>query len=222
VDVPDEDEASVIPLANFFAVALRNERLHRETTLLRDYQARLIEYANALILGVDRHFRIAVANRALCSLLGFSHGELIGKDIRDWLPAEQRQRLAELVRAGLGDGELRPKAADAVEVELPTRAGPQVRTVWWSVATIMRQGELQAVVAIGQDQTRLRDLQNQVVQAEKLATLGQLAAGVVHEINNPLTSISVYSAAKGNRRRVTLAKRTRPSCGASAKVPSAS
>ncbi len=192
VDVPAEDEASMIPMANFLSVALRNERLHRETTLLRDYQARLIEYANALILGVDRSWRIAVANRALCRLLGFTHGELIGKDIRDWLPADQRGRFSELVRGGLGDGDLRPTAADAIEVELPTKAGMSVRTVW-SVATIMRQGEVQAVVAIGQDQTRLRDLQNQVVQAEKLATLGQLAAGVVHEINNPLTSISVYA-----------------------------
>ncbi|MEO1421107.1 MAG: ATP-binding protein, partial [Pseudomonadota bacterium] len=42
------------------------------------------------------------------------------------------------------------------------------------------------------DLTELRQLQEQIVHAEKLATLGQLAAGVVHEINNPLTSISVY------------------------------
>ena len=53
-------------------------------------------------------------------------------------------------------------------------------------------GSIDGVIAIGNDVERMRSLERQVIQAEKLATLGQLAAGVVHELNNPLTSISVY------------------------------
>jgi signal transduction histidine kinase len=53
-------------------------------------------------------------------------------------------------------------------------------------------GTIDGVIGIGQDRERVRSLERQVIQAEKLATLGQLAAGVVHELNNPLTSISVY------------------------------
>jgi two-component system, NtrC family, sensor kinase len=49
------------------------------------------------------------------------------------------------------------------------------------------------VIAIGRDLTEIRELEQRIVHAEKLATVGQLAAGVVHELNNPLTSISVYS-----------------------------
>ena len=49
------------------------------------------------------------------------------------------------------------------------------------------------VVAVGQDMTEIHRLQKQMVQTEKLATIGQLAAGVVHEINNPLTSVSIHA-----------------------------
>jgi len=187
VDLSEQDETLMLPLANYLSVALRNERLHRDTSILRDYQTKLIEHANALILGVDREWRIHVANQALCRLTGYAHSEVIGRDLRDWLPPEQRPRLIKLFLKALTGA-----SADTVDVNLPTKSGGVVRTVW-SIAAISGGREIEAMVAIGQDQTKLRELQSQVIQAEKLATLGQLAAGVVHELNNPLTSITVYA-----------------------------
>jgi PAS domain S-box-containing protein len=182
----EEDEQALLPIANWLSVSLRNQRLHLETILLRDYQIKLIEHANALILGVDRQWRITVANRALCHLTGYAREELVGRDLRDWIPGSGEGKLAatfaRLVRSG--------GSADSLEVALRSRDGEAVRTVW-SIAAIGRP--IQMLVGIGQDQTRLLDLQSQIIQAEKLATLGQLAAGVVHELNNPLTSISVYA-----------------------------
>jgi len=187
-DSRGSDEPAVAPFAHHIAVALRTVRLQEDAIGLRDYQARLLESANALILGVDRSWRITVANRALCELTGVTRDELLGRDMRDFISADQRQALTSAFAAALAG-----QHHTAVTVMLPTKNHGVVRTVF-SVAPVGRTGgPIEAVVAIGQDQSKIEALQEQVVRAERLATLGELAAGVVHELNNPLTSITVYA-----------------------------
>ncbi|TMQ21976.1 MAG: PAS domain S-box protein [Deltaproteobacteria bacterium] len=173
------------------ALGLRTLRLADDALGLRDYQARLLENANALILGIDRGWRITACNRALLELVGLSRTNLLGRDVRDFLTADQRQYLTSAFAAAMVG-----QHHAAVTVALPTRRHGTVRTVW-SVAPVGRvggrTGPIEAVVAIGQDMSQIEALQQQVVRAERLATLGQLAAGVVHELNNPLTSITVYA-----------------------------
>ena len=184
------DEPLVIPLVNQLALALRNHRLWRDAQGLRDFQARLIDHANALIVGIDRAWRVTVCNRALLELTGFPRDEVVGRDLRDFLPPSDRSRVGGILRAAL-EGQ----SFDSVEVRIGSRNRGPIRTVW-SIAAIGGPSDRsapEAVVAIGQDQTKLVELQEQVIRAERLATLGQIAAGVVHELNNPLTSISVYA-----------------------------
>ena len=184
------DEPIVQSVAGHLAVALRTIRLDDDALGLRDYQARLLESANALILGIDRSWRITVCNRALLELLGTSRDEVVGRDVRDFITADQRHHLTGAFAAALAG-----QHHAAVTVSLPTRTAGPTRTVW-SVAPVGRTnkpGAFDAVVAIGQDQSQIDELQRQVVRAERLATLGELAAGVVHELNNPLTSITVYA-----------------------------
>jgi len=186
-DLGEHDEAPVRTFAQALSLALRTVSLQDDAIGLRDYQARLLDSANALILGIDRNWRITVCNRALLDLTGVTRDYLLGRDMRDFISADQRQQLTAAFSAALSG-----QHHTAFTVMLPTAKGP-VRSVW-SVAPVGRSGgPIEAVVAIGQDQSKIDALQQQIIRSERLATLGELAAGVVHELNNPLTSITVYA-----------------------------
>src|SRR5215472_11456576 len=51
------------------------------------------------------------------------------------------------------------------------------------------EGKIEGVVVSGRDVTEVKRLESQLIQAEKLAAMGQMLAGVAHELNNPLTAI---------------------------------
>ncbi|HEY0253371.1 MAG TPA: histidine kinase dimerization/phospho-acceptor domain-containing protein, partial [Kofleriaceae bacterium] len=186
-DAREFDEPVLRTFAHGLSIALRTVALQDDAIGLRDYQARLLDSANALILGIDRAWRITVCNRALLDLTGMTRDVLLGRDIRDFISSDQRQQLTTAFAAAFAG-----QHHGAVTVMLPT-AGQPVRSVW-SIAPVGRSGgPIEAVVAIGQDQSKIDILQQQIVRAERLATLGEMAAGVVHELNNPLTSITVYA-----------------------------
>jgi PAS domain S-box-containing protein len=185
---PVEDPLALQPLAESLASALRNVQVLRESVYLRHYLEKLLDHANAVILVVGRNRRMQVVNRALERLTGRAREDLLDVDFLEILPEGERARvLPAFVRTLRGD------IATHIEVKIPRRGGGVSRIAFNTAPITSPDGEIEGVIAIGQDLTELRLLQDQVIQAEKLSTLGQLAAGVVHELNNPLTSISVYS-----------------------------
>ncbi len=179
----------MIPLANHTAVVVHTRRLLRETVYLQDYLEQLIEQANALIIATDIEGRVTVWNRAMNRVTGFSRGEVVGKPLLPWLTELGAPDVGRVLKQVAASGTPATR-----EVRLPTVGGAMLRAAFNVVAVRGAAGAPAAVLGIGQDVTALRQLQSQVIHAEKLATLGQIAAGVAHEINNPLTSIQVCAA----------------------------
>jgi len=188
-DLSEVDEPFTIPLANQLSVALRNLTLLGEARYYRDYLRKMIDVANALIIVIDRDANIAVMNKTMQRYLGFGP-EVIGmplEEIRRRSVAPE-PRLSTLLLAGLRGIEY-----SDCEVPLWRRNTDTLGRAMFNTSVLRApDGSIDGVIGIGNDVERMRSLERQVIQAEKLATLGQLAAGVVHELNNPLTSISVY------------------------------
>jgi two-component system, NtrC family, sensor kinase len=188
------DERILIQLANQVSVAVRNAKLIDEFTFLRKYLEELLENANALILVVDRKGKVVVFNHALSRLTGRTKAEVLGSDLVNLLPESEWLKARGVFRASLSG-----QQASAVEAVMLGPAGREMRVAFNTSVVLSPSGEAEGVMAIGQDLTKTRELERRVVQAEKLASLGQLAASVVHEINNPMTAVSTYADALWRR-----------------------
>ncbi len=188
------DERILIQLANQVAVAVRNAKLIDELTFMRKYLEELLENANALILVVNRDGRVVVFNNALVKLTGRAKADVLGTDVAELMPESERLKLLRVFGAAL-----RGQPVTGVESVLMGEANREMRVAFSTSAVLSQSGEVEGVMAIGQDLTRMRELERRVIQAEKLASLGQLAASVVHEINNPMTAVSTYADALWRR-----------------------
>ncbi|WP_053237949.1 two-component system sensor histidine kinase NtrB [Sandaracinus amylolyticus] len=188
ISVPAWDAPILVPLALELGSKLRSARLLRESSYLRDYLAQVIEHANAPIVVLRRDRGIENVNLATLRVTGGAREGWMGRDFLDFLPPSEHGRATTALEAAL-----RGRPSTDVELRLPRASGGFARVAFNTASITAPDGEIAGVVAIGRDLTEVRDLEEQIIQAEKLATLGQLAAGVVHELNNPLTSISVYA-----------------------------
>jgi PAS domain S-box-containing protein len=187
---PDVDEPVLLQVANQVAVAVRNLRSVEEVTYLKSFLEDLIENANALISVVNLDREVLVFNRALARLTGRAREEVLGEELSALVAEGDRRKLG-----GLLDRAFEGAQATGVELRFALRSGGEARVVVNTSAVYGSSGEVEGVILIGQDQTLLRALQERAEQGQRLVELGRIAAGVVHELNNPLTAVTAYSEA---------------------------
>src|SRR5947209_4293362 len=179
-----QDVVRLRAFAHHAAVALENARLLRETRNTKEYLENLIASSVDAIVTVDQLGRITFVSKGGQRTFGYDDGDLIGRPVRAlWACGSRDFRTfrTRLVRAG---------RVENYETELTMGTGARLVVNISASFLSGAAGEASAVLAVVKDVTSLRRLHEQIVRSERLAAAGLLAAGVAHEVGNPLTCIS--------------------------------
>jgi len=158
----------------------------REVFEMKQYLENLVETAGDAIIAADLGGLVTSWNRAAQETLGHSKEEMLGKDVLVLASGEgARDQLASILqRAREG------KIATNVETSWQRRDHKEA-TVTLTVSPIVDSAQqIIGLLIIARDITERKKLQEELFHSEKLASIGQLAAGVAHQINNPLGAIS--------------------------------
>ena len=162
----------------------------REIEETKQYLENLLENANDVIYTLDSEQCFTYVNSKVLAW-GYAKEDLLGRPYLGLLSKRHRgRRLKSTLDIGV---------KQVYEVEVLTKSG-EPRSVMVSVSPLHGvDGEILGVLGIARDMTDTKKLEQQIRNSEKLASVGKLAAGVAHEINNPLGGIlnCLYNMRKG-------------------------
>ncbi|MBI3951054.1 MAG: PAS domain S-box protein [Acidobacteria bacterium] len=158
------------------------ERKRAEEALV--YQAKLLSEVNDAIIAADTDYRITIWNKAAERIYGWTAEEVIGKQIDEIIQVKlsgttREQVRREVLEKGAWRGEAFHHSRDDQEIVID-----------WSISTLKdAAGNTIGTVAINRDITEHKLLEAQLLQAQKLESLGTLVGGIAHDFNNMLTGI---------------------------------
>lgn len=172
-------------------IALRTREIKEQ----RKFIGKIVDSLPHGLYVIDRDYRIQAWNlKRETGTQGVSRKEAIGQKVFDVLYRQPKQLLQREFDRVFETGQVQ-------QMEVPSRSSDEARHYRISkIPMRLSDEEVTHVITIGEDISDWKKMYQRVAESEKLAAVGQLAAGVMHEINNPLATIGACIEAISGRR----------------------
>jgi len=175
---------------------LEKDALGRDLAQTQHRYVNAVELARVLIVGLDDAGVVKLFNREAERITGFDRDEVLGRDLMTTLGIDLEgdgASVCALLRSfgAVGSGASPARDLSPVETTIRTRAG-HPRVIRWHITHAPADGDDVSVFALGLDSTDDRAEADRVKQQERLAAIGTLAAGLAHEIRNPLNGAQLH------------------------------
>ena len=191
-----EDIQTLSTLATYAAIALENSRLYtaltavnKDLSALKDYNEDVVESVAGGLIVLDKSFKVSTWNTGMEQISGIKRDQALGRNLFHIFSSLPDDLLQKLVVQTLADR----KPRDMRNYTFTTPSGKEFIGYVKISALSPRERDVAGVILSIEDVTEKARLGEQLRHAERMRTVGEFAAGIAHEINNPIGIISACS-----------------------------
>lgn len=181
-----EDLRLLATLSSQVAISVENARLYEEILTTKNYIEDILQSVTSGVVSTDMSGRMITFNKAFADLVGSKPNDLTGQDlITKFLSS--KDIVTHILDTFKGN------VVRNMECDLFKQNDQKVPISFSSVVLLDATGAASGYLFVVSDMSELKKLEDRVRQSDKLAALGNMAAGMAHEIKNPLSSMKVFS-----------------------------
>lgn len=175
---PERNYLTVLPLT--ISTVLKQEQSQRELKQLRHLLGNIVDSMPSMLVSVDHDIRVTRWNRETVKTTGVTSPEANGRFLREVFPqlAGQEDNIRDAIRR-----------RESLKDEIVTQSTENRRLLWDVTIYPLGDDKIEGAVVRVDDVTEKIRLETMMLHSEKMHSVGALAAGMAHELNNPLAGI---------------------------------